>query len=177
MFETRHRPRRLRDGSQNVEALLNRVRFYRDCPEWVHPARVGAVLVIRCPTDAWRAVDDHHARYPFGMLCCEHEPGHRGEPEPEDGRLLAPGRIHHRDRVLGPELWADLVERGPRGQPIPRWSNRITLANDASRRWKRYSPGSASIESNGMNGPGSTTRSPGPSPKTWSAMSMSPHRG
>ena len=39
--------------------------------------------------------------------------------------------------------------------------------NEARRRWKRYSDGSASIESIGMNGPGRTTRSTGPSPRTW----------
>ena len=51
-------------------------------------------------------------------------------------------------------------------RPIPRWSNRITRANEASRRWKRYIDGSPSTQSIGMNGPGNTSRSTGPSPKT-----------
>ncbi|CKN08201.1 Uncharacterised protein [Mycobacterium tuberculosis] len=52
-------------------------------------------------------------------------------------------------------------------RPTPRWSRRITLLNDARRRWKRYSDGSSSIESIGTNGPGNTSRSVGPSPSTW----------
>ncbi len=51
--------------------------------------------------------------------------------------------------------------------PIPRWSYRITRLNDASLRWKRYIDGSASMVSIGMDGPGSTSRSTGPSPNTW----------
>lgn len=50
---------------------------------------------------------------------------------------------------------------------MPRWSSRITRAKAASRRWKRYIDGSASTESIGIDGPGSSTRSIGPSPSTW----------
>lgn len=52
-------------------------------------------------------------------------------------------------------------------RPMPRWSSRITRAKAASRRWKRYIDGSASTESIGIDGPGSSTRSIGPSPSTW----------
>jgi hypothetical protein len=58
--------------------------------------------------------------------------------------------------------------------PIPRWSNRMTRQNDESRRKNRYIEGSESIESMGMNGPGITTTSHGPSPSDWYAMSRSP---
>ena len=50
--------------------------------------------------------------------------------------------------------------------PIPRWSNLINLQKDDIRRWNRYIEGSASMESIGMNGPGMTTTSTGPSPST-----------
>ena len=39
-------------------------------------------------------------------------------------------------------------------RPVPRWSNRITRPNEASRRWKRYSDGSESIEVDRDDRPG-----------------------
>ena len=51
--------------------------------------------------------------------------------------------------------------------PTPRWSSRMTRLNDANRRWKRYMDGSASMVSIGIDGPGNTSTSVGPSPRVW----------
>ena len=104
------------DAAQHVEALLDRVGLDTDRLERIHPARVGAGRVVGRPPDAGRAVNDHQASHALGMLGGQHESAHRGVPGAEDRRLLAPDRIHHGDRVLGPELRTDLVQRCARGQ-------------------------------------------------------------
>ena len=97
------------------------------------------------------------------VLPCYNEVGH---VEAEIIRITkamdASGYIYDLD------VYDDMSSDGTRDDmPIPRWSSRITRAKDASLRWKRYIDGSASTVSIGMDGPGSTSRSVGPSPKAW----------
>ena len=87
------------------------------------------------------------------MLGGKDQPSHRGEARI---RTSSPARIRPRPsprsrpapRIAGR---SSSSEGRATIDPVPRWSNRITRANDARRRWKRYNDGSASIESNGID--------------------------
>ncbi len=59
-------------------------------------------------------------------------------------------------------------------RPVPRLSNRISRANDASREKKRACSGSSHWYSRWEANPGAKIRSRGPSPTTWYATWTSP---
>ena len=157
-----------RDDTQNVNALVDGVLLHCDGSVGVCVADLEPNRVVGRTQGTSRSVDDYQAADPFGIVGRENEPGHRGEVGSQDGHPLAPDRVQHRDGIFGPEFGPIASSDGTRDDsPIPRWSSRITRAKDASLRWKRYIDGSASTASIGMDGPGSTSRSVGPSPRTW----------
>ena len=81
---------------------------------------LGADRIVLGPHGARRAVDDHQAAHPLGVIGRENEPGQRSETGGQNRRPLASNRIHDREGVLRPVLRPDHVFRGdPRREAYP----------------------------------------------------------
>ena len=103
---------RRRHELEDVEALLVRIRVHHIGTERLGCARLDSDWVVRRPQYARGSVHDHQAAHPIGMLGGQHKAAHPGDTGPEDRRLLASSRIHHREGIVGPERRPHHVYRG-----------------------------------------------------------------
>ena len=89
---------------QEVEALLDSVRFGHHMPTLIDTRLGHTDGIVRCPNGPGSAVNEDQAGYPLGVVGCQQETDGRVCPRCEYSRLLGTDRVQHCQAVLNPLL-------------------------------------------------------------------------